>query len=520
MRTIFSIVSDFRRFFNLSTRNGRLKSIILVAILVGGFLFVYSGNKDIPDIASQNRSVSTALVSSFSDSVTTQLVGTVASVDQAVIQSEISGRVTSVPVVLGQSVIAGQIIVQLENADEYALLLQAEGAYEVTLATAQSSDISLVEAMNAEINAKNETLSVYRNAYTTTSGVIYNTIDDFFSDPYHSTPGVNIDAGGQIFYLNDERVTFNQILPQWQVKSTSLTINDDLQASLVEAISYTSRAMQMVDVFIIAIEQQDSSDTLTPSDLSVYANSLSNARVSLNNTLSALDKSIVSLQNAEEVVKKAELGGTSSIVSVSNAQIKQALGSLKSAQANYNKTILRSPISGVLNTLDVKTGDFVNGFQTIAEIANNDALEVTTYVGQSDRDLVRLQQEVLIEGDIVGVINTIAGAVNPLTGKVEVKIQTSSSDLVNGDTVTVFLENDITTADSALVQVPLTAVKFTASAGEIFTIENGALIAHSVEIGSVRDVYIEIISGINLSDEIVVDSRGLSVGEKVTAIAD
>jgi len=54
------------------------------------------------------------------------LVGTVRAVSEAQIQAERGGRVTSVRVKAGDFISAGTIIATLENASEYASLLQAE----------------------------------------------------------------------------------------------------------------------------------------------------------------------------------------------------------------------------------------------------------------------------------------------------------------------------------------------------------------------------------------------------------
>lgn len=520
MNTVFSVLGDFVRFFSFKTKWGRIRLILLLILLVTGGVFLKSGTEEATEPVKADKAVHVAKVASFSEGTAVQLIGTVSATNRAVIQSEAAGRVVRVPVSLGDTVSVGEVIAQLENASEYASVLQAEGAHEAALAAAQVSDVSSAEATNAQKTAQNAAVAAYRNSYTTVSNIVFNTLDDFFGDPYFSTPGVKINVGADISYLNTERSSFNDVLQNWQKKTVTLQVADNLDESLTEATLYTQRVLRMVDVFIKAIEQEDAGATLNGVSLSTYADTLSSIRTTLNATLAALDASGTSLQSAREIVKKAELGGTTSDVSAANAQVKQALGMLRSAQAEYNKTILRSPISGVVNTIDVQTGDFVSSFQKVAEIANNEALEVTTFVGQSDRAQIEVLQEVSIEGVASGVISTIAPAVNPATGKIEVKIQSTSDKLVNGDTVSIALEGKATNTENTVVLVPITAVKFTADAGSVFTVVDGMLETHAVEIGSVRDMYIEIISGVTNDTEIVVDARGLTHGQKVTTISN
>ncbi len=521
MSVIISVVKDFIGFFSVKTKHGRIRFLLLAVVLVGLALFLSSGSDEESEELLQMRSVQTALIANFSEDSAVELIGTVAAIDQAVIQSEASGRVVSISTTLGSPIAAGAVIAQLENASEYASLLQAQGSYEAALVAAQTSDISVTEAQNSQENTQTAALNTYRSAYTTISDVLVNTVDNFYGNPDNQTPGVRINVPGSSDFPNNERVAFKTILSSWLTQSNSLRSSDDLITPLTNAIADTRRLIALTDLFIAGINAADATETLDGALISSYFPALNAERAVLTSTLSSLESQIIALNNAEELVRKATLGGTEGDFSSANAQLKQALGSLKAAEANYAKTILRSPISGVVNVLDLKTGDFVNASQKIAEIANNDALEVTTFVGQSDRDLISLNQSVLLEGTIEGIISNIAPVVNTATGKIEVKIQSTSPDLVNGDTVVVSLQNATSTSSQgpSTISVPLTAVKFSIDAGSVYTVEDGVIVSHPVTVGAVRNIFIEIPSGLTSDMEIVVDARGLSEGEKVTVIS-
>jgi len=520
MNVLKAIFVDFVQFFNVKTNKGRIALFVLFAALLAVFLFLNKSEDTQEQDNTQVRAVRVAQVSSFTEGAALSLIGTVSATSRAVILSEVPGRVTAVPVKLGDTVGLGQKIAQLENSSAYASLLQAEGAYEAALASSQVSDVSVVQAQNAQKSAQDGAVNTYRTTYTSVSNIILNTLDVFYSDPEFSTPGVKIKTG-QTNFLNAERVAFSEILTQWQQKSVSLGISDDLSTALEEEKQNIVRVIHMTDVFISAVNTSDNTDTLNGLPLASYASSLHAARTSLNASLASVEAALLALQNAEDSLAKAVLAGSGGSVSIANAQVKQALGSLKAAQANYNKTILRSPIAGKINSLDVQAGDHVTSFQKVAEIANNNVLEVTAYVGQTDREILSVQQQVRIDGVADGVISTIAPAVNPSTGKIEVKIQTTSTELVNGSTVSIMVMGQaVEPSVTQFMQVPLTAVKFTASAGVVYSIQQGVLVEHSVEIGPVRNSFIEITSGITSDIEIVSDARGLSAGEEVRRIEE
>ena len=171
-----------------------------------------------------------------------------------------------------------------------------------------------------------------------------------------------------------------------------------------------------------------------------------------------------------------------------------------------------------MNAISVRTGDFVNSFAPVAVVANNDALEIVTYISDSERDLIAEGDEVTVEQvHHTGIVTNIAPAVDGTTGKIEVRIATEGIDIVNGDTVRVTKDS---TADIDLntIWVPLSAVKFEIENGFVFLVEDGALITQPVELGVVRGGSVEIKSGLASSDAFVRDTRGLQPGTKVEVI--
>ena len=212
---------------------------------------------------------------------------------------------------------------------------------------------------------------------------------------------------------------------------------------------------------------------------------------------------------------RAEIAGTGLEVSASEAQVKQALGQLRTAEANLEKTIFRSPISGTLNQLAVEVGDFVNMFETIARVANNDALEVTAFVNESERNRIAVGDGVVIAGKYDGVITNIAPTVDPVTRKVEVQIGTETTELTNGDSVSITLNGSTSAIDE--IVIPITALKVETDRIVVFTVSNeNTLIANEVSEGPIVGSSIVIRNGLTPDMEIVLDARGRNEGDKVS----
>jgi RND family efflux transporter MFP subunit len=271
----------------------------------------------------------------------------------------------------------------------------------------------------------------------------------------------------------------------------------------------------LVDTFIVLFNRADSG-RYTSAELQTFSTNFTSLRSSLLGTKSAIEAVQVGLKSAKDVGARANISTSVSSVPAADAQIKQALGSLRAAQANYAKTILRTPISGTVNSLNIKQGDFVNSFVQVAEVANNNALEIVTFVSDKERDVLAVGDTVLIENQYEGRITQIAPAIDSATRKTEARIATENTNIKNGETVNISKEIAATETKNATVTIPLTAVKFEIKDGFVFDVVDGQLVQKPVKLGTIRGASVEIVEGLSLVDPFVVDARGLLVGSKVT----
>jgi len=497
--------------------NNPLRSTAVVLVIIGVIGFIIKNQPAAEEVISNTAPVVTVSTpAKYSGSESLTLIGTVRAVAEANITSEQSGRVVSVPVKLGGSVKAGQVIATLENASERASVLQAEGVYEAAQAAAAQSGIGVDQANTAVITAKQNAVSTFQSSYNTVNGLVLNSVDTYFSDPNGRLPGLRIDGKGYTMQLNNERIAFQTLLPEWQNKANSINVNSDLPAELTYARENTKRTIAMIDTFLTVFSSQSNSARYTDVELQGFITTFTGLRSNLIGVQSSIDNAINGLTSAEDNVRRAELASSGGKNSAADAQVKQALGTLRAAQANLAKTILRSPISGTINNLSVRTGDFVNSFSTVAQVANNKALEVVTYVSEKERDLFAVGDKVMIEGNTEGIVTEIAPAVDPTTRKVEVRIATENIEVISGDTVRITKEGSTEAKINSTIIIPLSAVKFELEDGYIFTVTDNKLIAKPITLGKVRGGSIEVTAGLGNDDTFVVDARGLTVDTTVT----
>lgn len=473
--------------------------VALIALIGGGIVWASSGKT--PDAAAQTRTVTLASVGSLSGNSTgTSIVGTVRSVTEADLLAQVGGTVRSVHTKLGASVPAGYVIADLDNASEAAAVLQAEGAYDSAIAARNAQ--SLPDTQNTAIQA-------YQSAYTSIDTVVENDIDQFFGEPTPVGPRLLINQGTSQD-MPRKRQALDTRLQAWQQKLT-VANSGDPAVLLTQATTDTQAISEFLLELSAAANDRDSHAT------AAQIAALADARATVDATLAKLSAARASLRT----------GSVSSTASAS-ASIKIALGSLRAAQAQYEKTRIRATIGGTVNFLPIKAGQYVAAFEHVATVAQNGALEIVAYVPEDERNALSVGMKVSVEGNHDGIITAIAPALDPVTKQIEVHIAVNAApDLVNGQSVRITLPSEaaapavpVKTASStpaANILLPLTAVKLLPDSRAVFTVSGeGRLVAHTVTIGDVIGDRIQVTGGLSSDLRIVTDVRGLSEGQKVT----
>lgn len=511
-----SMYNKVRPWIGRKSVRGALVVAILALVLVG--IYVSGRGQAETEIESLPPVVSITTAQQYAGQSIINLIGTVRAFSEAAVTAERAGRVTSVRVGLGDTVTAGQIIATLENASEQAAVLQAEGSYEAALAASAQSSVGTAEANTRIRTAQNSAITNVKTAFTTVEGIVVNNIDQFFSSPDTSVPGLKIDGSGNTAVLNSTRVQFQSLLPEWQSRVNTVSPDSDIDTEIAYALAQVQRTLIFVDTFISTFNNQGRNGRYTETELQSFGTTFNGLRNSLIQTQALLDSTQTELANARDALARAELAASGGTTSAADAQVKQALGSLRAAQATLAKTIIRTPITGTVNILSVRTGDFIGAQSQIAEVANNNALEVVTFVGENDRNLISVGEEVLIENAFKGIITEIAPAVDAATGKTEVRIASESDTLQNGDSVNLVRTVAADSVQSDRVVVPLSAIKFQITDGLLFVIENNVLVTRPVTLGTIRGGSVEITEGLTADEAFVIDARGLVEGTVVEAV--
>lgn len=548
-QTIQKIRSLFRKAWEKSKQNPR-KSIAgsLVVLALIGYLFATSGdNTEVTTDAPRVPSVSVASVATLSsESDPLVLLGEVRSVSQADLRTQKPGEVTRVYVTSGQFVPAGAILAEVSNASERASVLSAQGMLagaEAQLdkikagARGEDKASTVVQAQAALVSlqsAKDSARSAYSQAYSQAQDAVIAKADQFFSNAYTVNPSFRVVSASfdERQVVEKERVAIGYMLDAWKEKTETTIPDASLDSYLANAQDDLERIKSFLNQIGTFVSLQETNSDLAPTQKVSQQNVILGAQSSVDGARSAVNGARTGLANALSAAQVTSIneskiitGERSEDIAVVEAGVTQARGALAGAYAALENTLIRTPIPGVVTTLNIAQGDYVGAQQTVAVVANEGALEIEAFVSDVARSRITVGMPAKINGTLDGTVTSVSPGLDPVTKKSRVTIGiTGEANLANGSFVEIALQDQesatgtttATTTASSEIRIPISSIKVLPRGFAVFTVSSeGVLQAQSIEEGPIVGSKMIIPEGLTPDMLIVTDVRGLSEGDVV-----
>lgn len=196
------------------------------------------------------------------------------------------------------------------------------------------------------------------------------------------------------------------------------------------------------------------------------------------------------------------------------AQVRQATAGMAQASAQRGRTILRSPINGVVSGLAFKEGDMAVAGQPIMTIVRDDALKAIARVperafhrveeGMPARVALLANPSVSAEGTV-----TVKGAVvdrASRTGLVEIHLDNADRQLIAGSAIRIHIATE---ARENVILVPVAAVLLQAHTEQTgmayaYVAEGDKAIQREVRVGKRTGEQLEILEGLAPGESLIV----------------
>lgn len=213
-----------------------------------------------------------------------------------------------------------------------------------------------------------------------------------------------------------------------------------------------------------------------------------------------LESARAALSAAQAGVEQAQAGAESARAGVDSAQV-----GISSAEYQLSLYNLTTPISGVVEAVNVTENNFTSAGTAAFVISNGNNKTVTFYVTEQVRKGLELGQPVTVEyngNSYAGAITEISGVVDAAVGQFEVEaVIDGAQDLPDG--LAVELTTTAYQADDALL-IPSDALYFENGEAYVYLMQDGAAVRANVEIGLYTADTIAVTGGLSQGDQVIV----------------
>ncbi|MCF7835604.1 MAG: efflux RND transporter periplasmic adaptor subunit [Candidatus Marinimicrobia bacterium] len=336
---------------------------------------------------------------------------------------EKTGKISRIYVDVGDRVYQGQTLIQYDNSDIKA---QLDGA-QANLKTQQAKldellvgtrkeeiQIKEIGVLNAETvvdDANQDLFNKMVDSFTKADDAVRNKVDQLFSNPRSDNPKLDFVYTDVSFKtsVENERVYIENLLSLWQESVSLLFASDDLINSSGSFRSNLNTVKLFLDKMALMVNSLTDTSTLSQTTIDGWKADISTARTNLNTAIVNLSSAeegvrtaVSALSLAEKNLELANAGSTAEQIAAQEAQVEKASADIKNYEAQLSKTVLWSPIKGVVTKSDVNVGEIVSANTVVISIISDSNFEIEADIPEVDVAKLEVGDTALVTLDAYG----------------------------------------------------------------------------------------------------------------------
>lgn len=350
----------------------------------------------------------------------------------------------------------------------------------------------------------------------------------------------------QAITVKTQKVETQNFVTKLSFKATLEPVEEGLVSSKLSG--------KVVQVFFENGKSVSQGDPLIKLDDQDIRNQLQSARTQLQASQSQLQASIAgvpkvraNLENTQlkyssmkslfeqGAVTKFEFDNAKASLEAANSDLSSTLANLNTLRANVSSgeanidslndslanTVVKAPISGIMDGKSVNVGQFVSPGPALAEVKNVSIMNAVIQVEQNDLKYIKLGQKAQIKLDeggkvYAGIVKNINLSANPSARNFDCKIEVNNK--AQALRPGIFAKAEISKGDP----IQSTAVPLVALMGDdgnyfVFVAEKGTARKKTVSVGEIKKDVAQIKSGLQPGAQIIVTNLNtLQDGDPVT----
>jgi HlyD family secretion protein len=374
---------------------------LIIAVIAAFFWYRNKINTPTPaDYATVERGTVSQIVS---------VTGYVRPASDVDLSFEKSGRISAVYFGVGDHVNSGSLIVVLASGDISAQLAEARASAKVQSAKLaelkngprpEDIYISQVDVKNA----MNDVVNDVKSSYINSDDAIRNKVDQLFINASGLFPQFIFTLSDSQLQINIEsgRRSIQNLLMTWSADIGGVSTASDLTPYIAETKDGLLSIQSYLDKIALAVNALQPSSTVTQTTIDGYKAAVLAGRTNITNSLSGISAAEEKLLSAESVLALKKAGTVKEQIDAQEAQVESSQASILNLEAQLAKTVMRSPISGIVTRQDAKPGEVANVGVILTSVISSAKYQIEANVAEADIAKIQIGDRARVTLDAYG----------------------------------------------------------------------------------------------------------------------
>jgi len=253
-------------------------------------------------------------------------------------------------------------------------------------------------------NAKNEILNGVKSAYVDSDDAVRNKVDQFISNPKGSSPQLNFSVGNSALEndIENGRQAIESMLVSWNSSLAGLGSAESALPHAAEAKSNLQIVQNYLDKVALAVNSLQANTALSQTTVDAYKAAVLAGRTNVTSALDSLAASVEKLRTAESKLALKKAGTVKEQVDAQEAEVESAEASVLNLQAQLAKTVIRSPIAGVVTKQDAKRGEIAGVGIVLTSVISDSKYQIEANVAEADIAKIKIGDAAQVTLDAYG----------------------------------------------------------------------------------------------------------------------
>lgn len=381
-------------------------NIITLIIVVAGIFYFYFSRDKVLDYEF-------VVVGKGDISQEVSVTGRVKPAESVDLAFEKIGRVSRIYVKVGDKASAGQLLAQLDSSELAAQLNEAEADIKIQKAKLdefkQGTRSEEIKVKESELKKARQDLDNYytgaidvlNDAYVKADDAVRTKTDEIFiNDEINPQLTFSVTESQIEIDVKNLRALSAAELNKWKNELQSMNLTS-LPSTIEQMLKNGENHLFVVRDFLAKVlNAVDKSAGISASTISSYKTNINTGRTNVNTAFTNISAQEQNIAAQKITVNKIQneldfkLAGTvSEQIVAQKAQVEKAEAAAENIRAQIFKTIIRSPLNGVVTKQDAKIGEIISANTPVISVISGADFEIETNVPEADIAKIKISDK-------------------------------------------------------------------------------------------------------------------------------